>query len=133
MKDSQYRSTLSPNTSKNFEVLRCHHFNAAKQSLNLSAISGKYCGGAYQNLPKCIEVDVAAYWLIPRFFTWFEALLLKNISPFFNLYQIVIIKIPRNLTKSCDFVVCKDIGIGPSQSIHVEKRDCTVIQGSYLT
>jgi len=26
---------------KNFEVLQRHHFNAAKQSLNLSAISGK--------------------------------------------------------------------------------------------
>lgn len=79
-----------------------------------------------KNLPKYIEVDVAAYWLIPRFFTWFGASLLKNISPFFNLCQIIIIKIPRNLTKSCDFAVCKDIGIGPSQSIRVEKRDCTV-------
>jgi hypothetical protein len=90
---------------------------------NLPSVDFEYRGGTHLNLSECIEVEVAAYWSTPRSFTWFGAASLKDVPPYFNLCQIVVMKIPRHLTKSCDFVVREVVGIGPGQSIHVDESD----------
>jgi hypothetical protein len=86
---------------------------------NLPSVDFEYFDTTHQNLPEYIEVEVAAYWSTPRpsSFTWFGEV---SLPPYFNLCQVVVMKIPRHLAKSCHFVVREIAGIGPGQSIHVE-------------
>jgi hypothetical protein len=90
---------------------------------NLPSMDFEYRGATHLNLPECIEVEVAAYWSTPRPLTWFGAVSPKDVPPYFNLCQVVIVKIPRNLTKSCDFVVREVADIGPGHSIRVGKSN----------
>jgi hypothetical protein len=78
-----------------------------------------------QKLPEYMEVEVAAYWSLPVSATWsfLETTSQHNVPPYFNLCQVVVLKIPRNMMESLNHEERHTTGVRSAELVAVKKPE----------